>query len=355
MNPDPPRPFPQLSPAAFQHLDDQKASRALQQTPGFPSLVKFINGEVTEKAIRLHHLSSCIRVSQSQAPQLYQQFLRAADTLAVSELPELYVAPGPELNAYAMGIRRTTVVLTAPLVSLLSPEELLAVIGHELGHIKCEHMINKTVAYLVAVLGAQAISTLIPAVGGLLVAGISASLGHWSRKAEISCDRAALLTVQDPVVVASLLAKLGGWPEKLGAIDFESLREQGREYDNLDEDTTSAFLKVQETLQSGAYVSHPRPIQRIRHILQWAQTEQYQAILRGDYPRLDAAVARRCQVCGKSQFSGDQFCPHCGSEQTLLQQSGPSCAKCSRPVQEPRPKFCGGCGANLTEPGAISG
>jgi Zn-dependent protease with chaperone function len=47
-------------------------------------------------------------------------------------------------------MKRYTVTLMNSVVSMMTEEELLAVIGHELGHIKCAHMANKTMgSYLV--------------------------------------------------------------------------------------------------------------------------------------------------------------------------------------------------------------
>lgn len=80
-------------------------------------------------------------------------------------------------------------------------------IGHELGHLKCEHGIWVTLATVLA-------NGLYR--GGLLGSLLADSLGlrrrlmQWSRAAEFTCDRAAMLVAQDVNVVVSTLLKLAG-------------------------------------------------------------------------------------------------------------------------------------------------
>ena len=95
------------------------------------------------------------------------------------------------VNAYASGMKKHTVTLLSPLVSMLKEEELLAVIGHEMGHIKCGHMANKTLVSYLAGFGAEGIGAYIPVLGPLAMQGLMVPLAHWSRMAEISCDRAS--------------------------------------------------------------------------------------------------------------------------------------------------------------------
>jgi len=338
--------FPQLSPAAFQHPDDEKATAALQKIPGISTLVKSFGGGVVEKAARLNHLSECIRVGPNQAVHLYRVFVKTAEILSVPALPELFISSAPGVNAYAMGMKQHTVVVTRGLIEALTIPEVMAVFGHELGHVKCNHMVNKTIASTIAEFGLNGLSKLVPVLGEAALLPVVAHLQYWSRMAETSCDRAALLAVQDPKIVAGMLAKLGGWPSSLGDIDFQSLREQGEEYDKLDDDKVSAVLKVINMLQSELYLTHPLPIGRVRRILMWAESDMYQEILAGKYPRIDqAAPEPHCAVCGTVLTPSGQFCPICGTP-APVRLSGPSC-RCGHPISDPRSKFCVSCGKPL--------
>ena len=78
--------------------------------------------------------------------------------------PELYVRQSATPNAYTLAIpsRAPFIVLHTALLDLLSPEELQAVIAHELGHLKCEHGTWLTAANVLA----SGTVSLLPVVSG---------------------------------------------------------------------------------------------------------------------------------------------------------------------------------------------
>jgi heat shock protein HtpX len=76
-------------------------------------------------------------VTRTQAPQLYN----ALENLCISRgltMPALQIIETPALNAYASGLRegRYVIAVTRGLVDTLAPDELEAVLAHELTHIR---------------------------------------------------------------------------------------------------------------------------------------------------------------------------------------------------------------------------
>lgn len=76
-------------------------------------------------------------VTRQEAPQLYN----ALENLCISRgitMPRLQIIETPALNAYAAGLREGDYVIavTRGLVDTLEPDELEAVLGHELTHIR---------------------------------------------------------------------------------------------------------------------------------------------------------------------------------------------------------------------------
>ncbi|HET8887568.1 MAG TPA: M48 family metallopeptidase [Candidatus Angelobacter sp.] len=342
------RPLPQLSPEAFQHPEDQRATEALKSIPVFPQIVGFLSGKIQEKAMRLHHLGHCIRVGPRQAVHLYRHYIKAAEILSIPVLPELYISPSHQINAYATGVKRHAIVVTRGLLTSLPMPEVMAVLAHELGHVKCRHMENETIASWISVFGVMGISQIFPLFGQAAVMAILAPLRRWSRMAELSCDRAALLTVQDPKIVASMLARLGGWPENFGEVDFQSLRDQTEDYDRMDEDAMAAVLKIVDMLESGIYMSHPLPINRVQRILQWSEGDQYRHILLGDYSRLDQPLPpERCERCGELLGRAAKNCSNCG-QRAMGTNARASCAHCGARIPEPCGNFCESCGRSLS-------
>eukprot|EP00239_Pterosperma_sp_CCMP1384_P006417 CAMPEP_0197854368 /NCGR_PEP_ID=MMETSP1438-20131217/24537_1 /TAXON_ID=1461541 /ORGANISM="Pterosperma sp., Strain CCMP1384" /LENGTH=200 /DNA_ID=CAMNT_0043469077 /DNA_START=824 /DNA_END=1426 /DNA_ORIENTATION=+ len=188
-------------------------------------------------------------------------------------VPDLYIKQNPSPNAYTLAIngRKPFIVVHTSLIELLSLDELQAVIAHELGHLKCNHGVWLTVANLIAT---SALS--IPAVGGVVSSGMEEALMRWVRAAEFSCDRAALVVVQDPRVVASVLMKLAGGSSSLAPhLNVDAFIEQAQSYENATADAVGRFMRRAQTRE----LSHPLPVVRAAAINQWGSSAEYNAIL----------------------------------------------------------------------------
>ena len=207
--------FPGLHPSHFQHPLDVSATEALRKVPLLPMFISWLNSKSLEQLMRQRNLESTIRLSPRQGGSIYEAFEYACRILDIETPPELYIKNQPFFNAYAMGTKRHAIVLTSSLVDAVNEEELLAVIAHELGHIKCEHMLYKTVSHVLAIFGLEAIRDLVPGVGQAASMAIGLAMTSWSKKAELSCDRAALLVAQDVQVVSHLTMLLAAGSRKI--------------------------------------------------------------------------------------------------------------------------------------------
>ena len=102
---------------------------------------------------------------------------------------------------------------------------------------------------------------------------------EWVRCAEFSCDRAALLAVQDPKIVMSVLMKLaGGSPTLAPQLNLDAFIDQARDYHSISDNELGAMLKSMQTEQ----LTHPVPVLRAKEIDRWATTQAYQDLLKGD-------------------------------------------------------------------------
>jgi Zn-dependent protease with chaperone function len=168
-------------------------------------------------------VGSAVRVGERQFPALFAKVARCADVLQIP-LPTVYVSPElASLGAHTFGSSDdATLVLAGALVDHLTEAELLFVIGHECGHIQNNHVVYLTALYyltqtanVILRLGAQ------PAV---------LALRAWSRRAEITCDRAGLLCTRDLVTATAALIKLALGSRKLyGEINVDEYLRQFKE------------------------------------------------------------------------------------------------------------------------------
>ena len=177
----------------------------------------------------------------------------------------MYVTVDPVPNAYTYGHTRPFIVLTSGLVDMLDDEERFFVIGHELGHIKASHvlytMLAKNIASIVALVGQATLG-----IGSILGQGIVLALHDWFRKAELTCDRAGLLCVQDLQPCLRTMMKLAGGSKSLVAeMDEQEFVRQIRAYEDTDRSSLNKAYKILLT----AWRTHPFPILRAKALDQW--------------------------------------------------------------------------------------
>jgi Zn-dependent protease with chaperone function len=261
-----------LTADAFRHPLDLEATTTFKRLPGMDLVVRSLVGPVAEQFFYLDNIATSVQVGPQQLPQYHKLLLEACQILDI-EPPQLYLKQHPAPNAYTFALRgrQPFIVLHTSLVDLLTPEEVQAVIAHELGHLKCEHSVYLTLANLMILAATQ-----LPPLGTLLAQGLQMQLLEWVRCAEFTCDRAALLVSQNPRVVMSVLMKLaGGSPTLVDQLNLDAFIAQARAYDNATQDQMGEALKQLQT----ASLTHPVPVLRAREIDRWAGSQDYQALL----------------------------------------------------------------------------
>jgi Zn-dependent protease with chaperone function len=348
--------FPGLSPAAFQHPHDVQAIENLRKVPLLGPLIKVISSAIFEKQLRIMSISGSVRLGPTQGKTIYEKFKKAAAILDVPKLPEIYVSNQYVVNAYAFGIDNYQITLFSGLIDALTEDELMAVIGHELGHVKCDHMLYKTMAYILRFFGIEFLNRLLPG-GTATLASLPLLLAilHWERMAEFSGDRAGLLVVQDREVVASALSKLAGGSQKiLPEINLGDVLKQAEEYEETSGDILEQLFKVNIMLLQ----THPFPVVRAKEIMGWGQSEQYKNILSGNYVRgvgsaaltVREPIARVCPQCEQLSNFSAPICLACGSS---LAGARLVCTNCEIKVFSTW-QTCPRCGSSLQMPAAES-
>lgn len=256
----------------FRHPLDFQATQALKQFPGLDLMVRNLLGPVAEQFFYLNNIAASVLVGENQLPHLHNLLLDACKTLDL-EPPQLYVQQHPVPNAYTFAMRgkQPFIVLHTALIDMLTPEEIQAVIAHELGHLKCEHGVYLTPLNIMILA-----ASLLPNWGAVIAQSLQEQMLEWLRCAEFSCDRAALLATQNPRVVMSVLMKLaGGSPTLAPQLNLDAFIAQARAYDDISNSELGELLKSAQTAQ----LSHPVPVLRAREIDQWASSQAYQSLL----------------------------------------------------------------------------
>jgi len=263
-----------IAPHAWEHPADKAALQALRRIPVFDDVLKKIFGFFGEKPIRLAFQADAVRVSENQFPEVYRMYKEALRTLDAPEEYPLFMSQTPMVNAGAFGMERPFIILNSGTRILLDDDELQFVIAHEIAHIMSDHVLYKTMTVLLINLANMGFPIV-----GLAARAVLVALLEWSRKSELSCDRAGLLAMQDPEIVMRAMLKMAGGAQK----DETSLQEfivQAEEYRESG-DVADQVFKVLNLLGR----THPFHVLRVAELRDWIETGDYDRIIRGEYAR----------------------------------------------------------------------
>ncbi len=263
-----------IAPRSWEHPADKAALQALRRIPVFDEVLKKLFGFFGEKPVRLAFQANAVRVSSKQFPRLkglYEDVLRTLDS--PKDYP-LFVSQTPIVNAGAWGMDEPFIVLNSGTVSLLDDQQLAYIMGHELGHILSDHVLYKTMTALLLQLAQMGFPIV-----GLAARVVLVALLEWSRKSELSCDRAGLLSVQDPEVVMRTMLKMAGGGED-EETNLQEFIVQAEEY-QVGGDVADQVFKILNLI--GA--THPFWTLRVSELRAWIEGGDYDRIVRGEYPR----------------------------------------------------------------------
>ena len=236
--------------------------------------------------IRSHHQSlmrHTLAVNDLHTPELAQLVEDCAIKLQPGDV-DVFLANEDQLNAYTFGMGTPKVlVLYRPLLQVMSPKELMFVVGHEMGHVALGH------TWLNTIVGGLAG---IPAPFGAAVL-LYAAFRWWNRLCEYSADRAGLLACGDLNVGIAALVKLVA-PEVRTQRDFEKALTLMDAEDDL---VSNRFLEL--------FQSHPMLIRRIEKLKAYAQTKEYIQLQTG-VNRNAAVSSREYDNAESHSYQGDE-------------------------------------------------
>lgn len=287
-----------MKPSDFIHPEDAAALRQMESLPGFAALIRKVLAIGLENLQYGVNMASAIRLSDKQLPHIYKHLPPICQKFGIAE-PEFYLQMDPNPNAWTFGDTRIYVTVTSGLLEMMSDEELDAILAHECGHILCRHVLYHTIAQWLSG-GLTSLGVL-----GTVAVPVQYALYYWSRKSELSADRAACI-ITSPEVVASTMARLSGGPKSITSqIDLQEWAKQADEYDQIQND--GLWNKALQ-LYVIAGLDHPFSAVRVREILKWGESEQYHSIRQG------GTATDVCPQCGNKVDAEWKFCRYCGNK-----------------------------------------
>jgi Zn-dependent protease with chaperone function len=279
--------FPQIAAVSWEHPADRAALQSLRAVPGFDDVVRKIVGILGgERGIRLLFQGNAVRTGPQQFPRANALMVEVAATFDWPTVPELYVSQTPVFNAGAYGVDNPFIVVHSAALELLSEDEIRVLLAHEMGHVVSGHALYRTIAEILLNISLGAL----PFLAGVALLPIRLAILEWSRKSELSADRAGLLGSQNVMASQQLFMQMAGGTRgalSSGEMSLEPFMAQASEYLATNEGLDIVY-KILNTLA----LSHPMHVVRAAELQKWVASGAYERILRGEYVRRSEAGER---------------------------------------------------------------
>ncbi len=295
-----------LSSTEYEHPFDKRALDRLQQTRGLDLITRKVLDMGLERYMRIKHTGDNVQVTPKNIPDLFEMLTSSCEVLDMEEVPEFYIFLEDKIRSYSSGDKQQLIALSSGCLELLEPQEILFMIGRELGHIKSNHVLYRMIADSLTTLSRLA-GDMSLGISNWLTIPLEAAFMHWYRMSEFTADRAGLLACQDFETAISAFIKIAGLPRKYhGQVTVDDFLLQSEQFDNFKSsgfDNLIRFAAINDNHQ-------PFTVIRTAQMAKWVEQGAYDRILRRErsLPRL------RCQNihCRKPLEVDDKFCAFCG-------------------------------------------
>src|SRR5919106_3285864 len=286
-----------ISPKAYEHPADRAATAALQSIPMLDVVVRKLIEFGYERALRQILLAGSVKLGSDQIPELWAAHRAACARLDLPEVPDLYLTQFPIANAAAIGADRPVVLVNSRTFELLDEAEMRTVLAHEAGHILSEHVMYRTALMILLSISFSRL----PMMAGLPLLAVKLALLEWFRASELSCDRAATLVNRDPLVTCRTLMVLAGGVRS-SRLNLDAFIQQARDY----EEWSSGWDKLNR-MRNDLWLTHSRPVKRVKEITAWVQSGAYDRIVAGEYPTRDQRADPREEAGDAVEHYAERF------------------------------------------------
>jgi Zn-dependent protease with chaperone function len=196
---------------------------------------------------RTELLGTAVKINDSQFPRVWEAAKKAGGMLNV-RLPAIFASPSKAIKVKVLGTEDSPhLIVNLELAEKLDDTELLAAIAHELAHIQNGHILYATALHYLNTSAAFFVRWVVqPAI---------MTLQAWSRRAEVTCDRASLIAVRDVDKTMQAMVKLELGLDKGSAFNAD-------EYLRALPEVKKSIGRYAELFRSHPYV--PKRVQALR-------------------------------------------------------------------------------------------
>lgn len=260
----------ELDTTAILHPLDKSTIETLCNIPGFKTFVDKTVVNIMEKYAEIESSGDGVNITATSVPTVYCSLVDACRILNINEVPACSTDWCYDISFYSIGEKKRRIILQSGTIDLLSQDELLFVLGHELGHMKCGH---KTYHMLTEAMYMPVLNSDFK----FWVNLIKMPLLNWYRYSDFTADRMGLLCCQDINTALSTMIKMAGLPKKYySQANINAFIQQAIDFNKEHSGTIDNIIKY---LSINA-ACMPWLVLRASELLDWYNSGEYDRIIR---------------------------------------------------------------------------
>lgn len=250
----------------YEHPTDKIALETLQKIPFLDKVLTWWLNLHIKADVLVDYRGNGIEVNEKTSPRVWKLKQIAKDRLSIDDDIPIFITREWQYNAFATGVTTPVIVLHSSIVEDFSNDELLYIIGHEMGHVKSKHMLYH---YMAESIAQWAYNCSI--VNAIALQAIVVAVTEWQRKSELTADRAGFIANQNKEACIWAMMKLMGLP----ADYMNNTKYNFSIYDPLEQYIESNDAITSSTYQKVIYafitakLTHPWTIERAHEIQKW--------------------------------------------------------------------------------------
>ena len=321
-----------LNPLEYEHPEDSAALEALENIPGVRDIALKIWETWLDKQLLFESTASYVEIKDSNSKRLYGLFRKACEILDFKDIPPFYLMNDQDGNiqALAQGVNRPFVSISYGCVERFNDQEMLFLLGHELGHIKSGHVLYRSIAnqFNAYFKKLGSLSLGLTNLAALPAEAINIAMNYWSRMSELSSDRAGLLVCGDIDIAITGIIKLAGFPSndcsRISYLEInqfiDSFKEQARNFKSFEREEFNKLVRYYVTSNK----SHPWNVLRVSELSKWIDSGDFDRIIKRERIMVEEIENNKidtipfdskfCPNCGANISSGSKFCSGCGTK-----------------------------------------
>lgn len=249
----------------YRHPAERSAFSKLAQMDLVGKSLDWIAKKAIEEFVEIEEMGTNIQISDSCLSDINSLVSYAAQISDTQNTPRSFVKWCYDFYLTTNGIKNPIIVINSGFFDLLTSEEQLFMLGHEMGHIRSQHL-----RFLILCKYWYSFADSIPGSSLLMI-----PLFYWSRMTDLTADRVALLTCQNIDIAITTMMKLSGVPRCLyNQMDPKSFYQQIDDFRLLLKNENKLIEKI-SVLDNAA----PWLVNRASELLKWYESGEYNQII----------------------------------------------------------------------------